>query len=66
MQQLVIKQYSFLQVTDKFYSDNENSWIKKNKDFTKYADESTFAAKKKMLVVFIGTYDGEENNVGIP
>ena len=54
-----------MQVTGKVYSDNENSWTKKNKDFTIYADESTSAARKKMLVVLIETYDGEENNVGI-
>ena len=53
---------SFSQAIDKFYSDDANAQIKKNKDFTIYADESTSAARKEMLCIFIGTYDEEENN----
>ena len=56
---------SFLQAIDKFYSDDAHAWIKKNKDFTIYADKSTSAARKEMLGIFIGTYDEEENDVVI-
>ena len=56
---------SFLQAIDKFYSDDANARIKKNKDFTIYADESTSAARKEMLGIFIGTYDEEQNDVVI-
>ena len=56
---------SFLQTIDKFYSNDANTWIKKNKDFTICADESTSVARKEMLSIFIGTYDEEENEVVI-
>ena len=56
---------TFLQAIDKFYSDDANARIKKNKDFTIYADESTSAARKEMLGIFIGTYDEEENDAVI-
>ena len=56
---------SFLQAIDKFYSDDANARIKKNKDFTIYADESASAARKEMLGIFIGTYAEEENDVVI-
>ena len=35
------------------------------KDFTIYADESTSAAGKEMLGIFIGTYYEQENDVAI-
>ena len=54
-----------MQSTNKFYSNDANARIKKNKDFTIYADESTSAARKEMLGIFIGTYDKEENDVVI-
>ena len=56
---------SFLQVINTFYSDDTNARVKKNKDFTIYADKSTSAARKEMLGIFIGTYDEEENDVVI-
>ena len=46
---------TFLQAIDKFYSGDANAWIKKHKDFTIYAEESTSAARKEMLGMFIGT-----------
>ena len=42
-----------------FYSNDENAWRKKNKDFTIYAEKSTSAAKKEMLGILIGTNDKE-------
>ena len=54
-----------MQSTNKFYSDDVNARIKKNKDFTIYAEELTSAARKEMLGIFIGTYDKEENDVVI-